>query len=120
MILSDDHISVVEASGELDSCAYEGKALLKKIQSLIRFEWGRIVLNFQDVHHIHSDFLMQLAVLKKVVETQAGELKLANLNTYTRDLLRLSGLGQNFEMYDSVAEAILSFDTSVAHSSATH
>jgi anti-anti-sigma factor len=100
-------ISIFGPAGELDS--HDGGILIRKIEELFRREWSKIVLDLRDVEHIHFRFLGDLVSLAKSSSVLSGGIKLANLSPYTREILRLAGVGDFLETYDSVAEAILSF-----------
>lgn len=108
MIQPVNDISIVGPSGELD--LREGEALLETIGSLLRHEWVKIVLDLGEVEHIHFHFLNRLLALAHAFQPEQGAIKIANLNAYTRELLRLTGVDRFFDTYDSVADAILSFE----------
>lgn len=107
MVQQVDDVSILGPAGELDS--YEGRLLLEKISNLIRYEWSKIVIDLKEVNHIHFRFLSDLLAVSTVSSLLSGGIKLANLNAYTREILRLAGVDHYFETYDSVAEAVLSF-----------
>lgn len=104
MLHQVEDISIIGPAGELDP--FEGKLLLEKIANLVRHEWSKIILDLREVSHIHFQFLSDLLAASSLL---SGEIKLANLNSYTKEILRLAGADRYFETYDSVAEAILSF-----------
>lgn len=106
-----DDISVMGLAGELDGD--RGSLLLKEIENLIRFEWNKIVLDLRKVEHIHLRFLRDLLFLAFRAKTSTlgpGAIKLANVSSYAKKILMISGVDRFFETYDSVAEAVLSFD----------
>lgn len=102
-------ISIIGPAGELDPL--EGRFLLEKIRGLIEANWAKIVLDLGEVSHIHYRFLADLLRLQRRSPTGSGGIKLANPTPYTREILKVTGADRFFETYDSVAEAILSFDT---------
>lgn len=111
MILTVDDIGVVEPSGEIDP--YEGRQILAQIANLLKYEWRKIVLDLREVHHIHYRFLSELSTLAVLSSFFSGGIKLANLSADLRGILRIVGADRHFETYDSVEEAILSFESSM-------
>jgi anti-anti-sigma factor len=101
-------ISVFGLSGDLDK--FEGRQLLKSVAGLIQQEWVKIVLDFKGVDHVHYQVLKDLVTVSVAASTLNGHIKLANMNRYHRDILRVVGLEDFLETYDSVADAVLSFD----------
>ena len=103
------NISIVEPSGEVGR--FEGQLLLKNILNLIQHRWKKIVLDLGEVEHIHYRVLAELGTVLSESDGQVGTVKLANLNSYHRELLKVAGVDHFFETYDSVAEAVLSFES---------
>lgn len=101
-------ISVLGPAGELDRS--EGGVLLERIVGLLQRDWRKIVLDLGEVHHVHFGFLTDLSTLAQLSSAVSGGIKLANLNRETSELLKITGVDRTLEAYDSVAEAILSFD----------
>lgn len=100
-------VSVLNPQGEIDS--QEGKLLLQRIGTLLRNEWKKIVLDFGHVEHIHYRVFSELTEAALISSLQAGSIKIANLNSYTKQILKFAGVDHFFETYDSVADAVLSF-----------
>ncbi len=108
MISKVDDISVLGPTGEIDH--HEGRLVLDSIKNLLQFDWKKIVLDLGEVSHIHYRFLADLLPLAAASHSTAGGIKLANPTPYTRDILKVTGADRFFETYDTVAEAILSFE----------
>jgi anti-anti-sigma regulatory factor len=116
MMQSIDDVSVFGPSGEIDT--EEGRRLLAQIGELVRPRKGRssqgetckIVLDLKNVEHVHYKILSDLMILSRLTALTTGGIKLANLTPYTQKLLRITGVDQYFETYESVADAVLSFD----------
>ena len=68
------------------------------------------VLNFQKVNHVDYRTLVDLVITDMGLQNESGRLKLAALNPYVKSIFRIAGTLDCCEWYDSVAEAILSFD----------
>ncbi len=99
---------MIGPEGEVDR--YEGQLLLESIQRLGQANWAKIVLDLGEVSHIHYRFLADLLQIQRLSPQGSWGIKLANPTPYTREILKVTGADRFFETYDSVAEAILSFD----------
>ncbi len=118
MIHHVEDISIFNPSGELNPS--DGVDLLRKIQNYLAGERSKIVLNLRDVEHIHYRFLSELLSLAAVSSLLAGGIKIAHATRYHRDIMRLTGVEECFETYDSVADAILSFQDPFARTCLLH
>ena len=130
-------ISILHLQGDLGP--HEVQHITRVIESFVAKNWNQIVLNFQDVSHIDYKTVFSLltahfsvqndgdqhfsALKDDFIEGEAYEdiflsrslrsrdwLKFANLNEYLRKILNVSGVHDYCETYDSLAEAILSFE----------
>jgi len=99
-------VSIFNPTGELDRA--DGRALVEKIRRFLESEWSKIVIDLSQVEHINYGVLGELWGLAQAVGL-AGGIKLANVNPHNRQILRLTGMDRRFETYDSVADAVLSF-----------
>ncbi len=107
MFMQVDDVSIFNPSGELDHV--DGRALLEKIRRSLSSDWRKIVIDLSQVEHIHYGILGQLWGLAEATAGSAGGIKLANVNSHNRQILILTGMDRRFETYDSVADAVLSF-----------
>ena len=108
MYLKVGDISVFGLTGDLDT--FEGKQLFRSLGRLIGREWVKIVLDFERVEHVNYQVLAELVSMGVASHSQNGQIKLANMTSYHRNLLRVAGVDDFFETYDSLADAILSFE----------
>lgn len=111
-------ISILNPAGELDP--HEGRMILQQIANLMKFERSKIVLDLGEVDHIHFRFLSELETAVLASSLREGGIKLANLNPYTMEILKVTGADRYLETYDSVAEAILSFHNPLTKSCVMH
>ncbi|MBI2083643.1 MAG: STAS domain-containing protein [Deltaproteobacteria bacterium] len=107
-------ISVFDLSGDLDM--FEGHQLMRSLARLIRRQWVKIVLDFGEVEHINYKILTDLASIAVASHTLQGEIKFANVSDYHRNILKVAGVDSYFRTYDSLADAILSFEDGYASS----
>ena len=105
-------IAIFGLTGDLDT--FEGKQLLRSLARLLHRDWVKIVLDFERVEHVNYQVLAELVSLAVASHTLAGQIKLANISPYHRNLLRVAGVDEFFATYDSLGEAILSFEDGYA------
>jgi anti-anti-sigma regulatory factor len=105
------NVSVFQPMGELD-CA-DGGLLLDKIRDTLHSDFNRVVLDLGEVHHIHYRLvteLLELSVIaSEISQEPVGGLKLANVHPQAQQILKFAGVEGYFETYESVGEAVLSF-----------
>jgi len=78
----------------------------------------QIVLDLGHVTYIDSSGLGVLVALYTSARNAGGNIKLANLNSRSRELLQVTRLYTVFETYDSAEEAARSFRAPAARSGA--
>ncbi len=100
--------SVIMLSGRLD--AYSANDVERKLDSLINAAQVRLVINLEKLEYISSSGLrVFLAALKKV-RKQQGDLKLAGLKPFIKEIFDIAGFTQLFNMFDTEEAAIKSWD----------
>src|SRR5574341_327150 len=101
-------ISVIDVNGDID---FREMILIKNmIGSLIEKDRTKVVLNLKAVDHINYLSIGVLLERLRILRTLNGDLKLAGMNTYLRDIFKVVGMDQFFEEYNSLEDAIESFD----------
>ncbi len=91
--VNTDHVDSL--SDMLDQCLGQGQP--------------HVVLDMKDVALIDSAGLeLLLSVLEKYRQ-RGGSLKLATPNPLCREILAVTGVGDNFEMFDDASAAVRSF-----------
>lgn len=68
-----------------------------------------LVLNLHDVPLLDSAGLESLLDAQDVVERRGGTVKLASATPLCEDILRVSGIGQQFEVFSDEKSAVRSF-----------
>ena len=68
-----------------------------------------VVISFHDVPLIDSAGLESLLDIRDAVHTRGGSIKLSALSPLTQDILRVSGVGEHFEIYSDDKTAVRSF-----------
>lgn len=100
-------ISILHLHGEISLLEFE--MIQRIIDSFRRHHHLKILLDLAEVDYIHFKAIYHLA--RKAVELRAfnGDLKLASLNSKTKQVLLFTGADQYLSDYATVGEAVLSF-----------
>ena len=101
-------VSVIDISGDIDF--REMIRIKDVIGSLIEREQTKVVLNLRSVDHINYLSIGVLLERLKVLRNLNGDLKLAGMTPYVRDIFRVVGMDRFFEEYMTLEDAIGSFD----------
>jgi anti-sigma B factor antagonist len=96
----------------MDVLGPESNALRESVKSLLGAGQKRIVLDMSNVTYIDSAGLGILVAAHVSANKQAASLHLSNLGDKFHDVLQLTRLLTVFNVYDTQAEAIKSFETS--------
>jgi anti-sigma B factor antagonist len=84
--------------------------LRDKVRDLARAGHRKIVLDMAGVTYIDSSGIGELVSAYTSLRNQGGDLKLAHLGQRAHDLLQLTKLCTVFEIFDSEAAAVISYD----------
>ncbi|HWP59641.1 MAG TPA: STAS domain-containing protein [Candidatus Acidoferrales bacterium] len=101
-------VSVIDVCGDIDF--REMSRIKDAIASLIQKDQTKVVLNLKAVDHINYLSIGVLVEQLKNLRNANGDLKLAGMNPYLRNIFRAVGMDQFFEDYRSLEDAIESFD----------
>ena len=102
-----DNVNVLSLSGRLD--AYYATELEKKLESLIETSQLRVVIDFQNLEYISSSGLrVLLAALKKTKKLE-GDIKLACMQPFIKEVFDIAGFSQLFNIFDTQEAAASGF-----------
>jgi MraZ protein len=101
-------ISVIDVAGDIDF--REMIRIKDTIGSLIEKERIKVVLNLKSVDHINYLSIGVLIERLKLLRHLNGDLKLAGMGPFLRDIFKVVGMDRVFEEYTSLEDAIESFD----------
>jgi anti-sigma B factor antagonist len=101
-------ISVIDITGDIDF--REMIRIKDTIGSLIERDQTKVVLNLRAVDHINYLSIGVLLERLKVLRNLNGDLKLAGMSPFLRDIFKVVGMDRFFEDYTSLEDAIESFD----------
>jgi anti-anti-sigma factor len=103
------NVGIVELVGRLTVTDYPG--LVKEaVAGVLRDGARNVLVDLSGVHYIDSTRLGELIAAHVTVTRQGGRLKLVRTPTRVVDLLLLAGLGEIFERFDSLEDALRSFE----------
>ena len=69
----------------------------------------RVVIDFDNVERLSSAALGMVVALKKVLEKQRGQLRLANVGPNVYDIFRITGVDAQIRICTTTPEALQSF-----------
>lgn len=75
--------------------------------------FNNIIISLNDCESVDSAFIGVLVVIWKKVRTKGGSLKLVKLGTFDHSVLHLTGAIEIFERYDSIQQALDSFNSPI-------
>jgi anti-sigma B factor antagonist len=107
-----DGIIVIRLTGAI-YFGEESKSLRILVKDLLD-KSCQIVLDLGNVTHIDSEGLGTLVSLNASSRKLGGDIKLAHIGNHTRELLQITRLVTLFEVFDTVEDAIASFEKAVA------
>ncbi|HUF43227.1 MAG TPA: STAS domain-containing protein [Verrucomicrobiae bacterium] len=101
-------ISVIDIAGDIDF--REMIRIKNVIGGLIEKDRLKVVLNLKSVDHINYLSIGVLLERMKLLRNLNGDLKLAGMSPFLRDIFKVVGMDRFFEDYTSLEDAIESFD----------
>jgi anti-anti-sigma factor len=105
--LTEKDVSIVSASGRIDSLTYE--LLLAALSDRIRTGAKSLVVDLGGVDYTSSAGLRALLIAQQEARRAGGDLRLAAVQTNVLKVLKLSGFTSIFKIYDTVEAAVASF-----------
>lgn len=103
-----DDVTVLHLTGEVSHS--EMHQIEGMLGELIISNKHKVVLNFQKVDHVNYKTIFRLLDRVTKLRSLAGDLKCASMNSYTQKIFRFTGADQIVESYDSVYDAVMSFN----------
>ena len=96
--------------GEIDAVKME--EVDRVIGQLVKGEMYGLVLNFESVEHVHFTILSTLVDEKRRLQSFGGDLRLAGLSDYIKNIFRTTGMLEEFQVFDTALQAARSFGVS--------
>ncbi len=98
--------------GEIDSTKMA--EIGRVIGQLIKGEMYGLILSFESVEHIHFTILSALLEEKKRLQSFGGDIRLAAMSDYIKNIFRTTGMLEQFLVFDTPQQAAKSFGVSRA------
>ncbi len=108
-------VSVVELDGRI-VLGEESNSLRGKLRSLIAEGKKKIVLNMAEIKYIDSTGLGTLVAAHLSAKNQGASVRLCHLGKKFHEVMQLTKLLTVFDVYDTEAAAVSSFQSSLAMS----
>jgi anti-anti-sigma factor len=93
--------------GEID--AAKVAEISRVIGQLIKGDMFGLILSFDSVEHINFTILPVLVEEKKRLQSFGGDIRLAGMSEYIKNIFRTTGVLEAFQVFDSVQQAAKSF-----------
>ena len=108
MIKINNHGDVLEVrvKGDIDHC--EMVELRNVISGIIMEGHSKIVLSMKDVKHINYLSIGVLVERLRRVRSCGGDMKIAGMSSYIRNIFTVVGAEEFFDIYDTLEEVISS------------
>lgn len=113
----DETIKVYQMNleGEMDAAMMA--EISRVIGQLIKGEMYGLILNFASVEHVHFTILPSLVEEKKRLQSFGGDLRLAALSDYVRNIFQTTGVLEAFQVFGTAHQAVKSFGVNKASTS---
>ena len=105
----DEKLKVYQMNleGEIDQAKIT--EINRVIGQLIKGETYGLILNFESAEHIHFTILQFLVEEKRRLQSFGGDIRLAALSDYIKNIFRTTGVLEEFQVFDTVLQAAKSF-----------
>lgn len=102
-------ITVIDIHGKIT--IGEGDVVLRGvINEVVEKGSKKIVLNLKDLKYVDSSGIGELVSCYTTITNRGGQMRLCNLNSKIYSLLQLTALVTVFQIFDSLEDAVQSFD----------
>jgi len=108
-----DGITVLELDGRI-ALGEESNSLREKLKGIVAAGTKKIVLNVANIKYIDSTGLSTLVAAHVSAKTQGASVRLCHLSQKFHDILEVTELLTAFDVYDTQAAAVSSFQVAKA------
>lgn len=103
-------VYLMNLEGEVD--AAKMAEINRVIGQLIKGEMYGLILNFESAEHVQFTILPMLVEEKRRLQSFGGDIRLAGLSDYLKNIFRTTGVLEEFQVFDTVQQAAKSFGVS--------
>jgi anti-anti-sigma factor len=93
--------------GEIDAAKIA--EINRVIGQLIKGEMYGLILNFESVEHVNFTVLSALVDERKRMQSFGGDIRLAGMSDYIKNIFRTTGVLEKFQVFDTAQLAAKSF-----------
>ncbi len=93
--------------GEIDAATMA--ELSRVIGQLIKGDIYGLILNFESVEHVNFTILPALVEERKRLQSFGGDIRLAGMSDYIKNIFRTTGMLEEFPVFDTAQQAAKSF-----------
>jgi anti-anti-sigma factor len=105
----DEKLKVYQMNLEGEIDAAKMAEVNRVIGQLIKGEMYGLILNFGSAEHIHFTILPSLVDEKRRLQSFGGDIRLAAMSDYIKNIFRTTGVLEEFQVFDTVQHAAKSF-----------
>ncbi len=105
----DEKLKVYQMNLEGEIDASKMAEINRVIGQLIKGEMYGLILNFESAEHIHFTILPSLVEEKRRLQSFGGDIRLAAMSDYLKNIFRTTGVLDEFQVFDTVQQAAKSF-----------
>jgi anti-anti-sigma factor len=110
----DEKLKVYQMNLEGEIDAAKMAEINRVIGQLIKGETYGLILNFESTEHIHFTILPLLVEEKKRLQSFGGDIRLAGMSEYLKNIFRTTGVLEEFQVFDTAQQAARSFGVTKA------
>ena len=107
-------IKVYQMNLEGEVTADKMAELSRVVGQLIKGEMFGMILNFEAVEHVHFGILSSLVEEKKRLQSFGGDIRLAGLSDYLKNIFKTTGVLDEFQFFANAQQAAKSFGVTKA------
>jgi len=108
----DEKLKVYQMNLEGEIEAVKMAEISRVIGQLIKGETYGLILNFESAEHIQFTILQALVEEKKRIQSFGGDIRLAGMSEYIKNIFRTTGVLEEFQVFDTAQQAAKSFGVS--------
>lgn len=105
----DEKLKVYQMNLEGEIDAGKMAEINRVIGQLIKGEMYGLILNFGSAEHIHFTILPLLVEEKRRLQSFGGDIRLAAMSDYIKNIFRTTGVLEEFQVFETVQQAAKSF-----------
>jgi anti-anti-sigma factor len=111
-------VAIITPQGDLER--YQESLLSRVLGSLLNSDTRKVVLNLSQVEYVHYELLRRLTEAVMVFRGINGDLRFAEANSHVKKIFQAVAFDTCGGIFDSLGEALLSFEEQALSREALH